>query len=48
VLGLHYLVSNVLSIGLLTVLRYALATRWIWRPSPPADEERGSIESASL
>jgi putative flippase GtrA len=34
VLGVHYLVSNVLSIGVLTGARYAFAAHWIWRPSP--------------
>jgi dolichol-phosphate mannosyltransferase len=41
VLGLHYLISNVLTIGALTGVRYALAARWIWRPNP-RDEGRRS------
>ena len=41
VLGLHYLISNVLTIGALTGFRYALAARWIWRPHP-TDERRRS------
>jgi putative flippase GtrA len=36
-LGLHYLLSNLVSMGAVTVLRYALADRWIWiRPEEAA------------
>jgi dolichol-phosphate mannosyltransferase len=41
ILGFHYLISNVLTIGALTGFRYALAARWIWRPHP-GDEGRRS------
>jgi dolichol-phosphate mannosyltransferase len=50
VLGLHYLISNVLTIGALTGFRYALAARWIWRPHPTDDRRRsrgGDHEKAS-
>src|SRR5688572_25045409 len=30
-LGLHYQLSNLVSIGLMTVARYLLANQWIWR-----------------
>ena len=35
-LGIHYLLSNVLSLVSLTLLRFALADTWIW--NPPANE----------
>jgi putative flippase GtrA len=31
-LGIHYLVSNVLSLVALTLVRFVLADAWIWRP----------------
>lgn len=31
VVGLHYQASNVVSIGLVTLIRYLLANQWIWR-----------------
>ena len=31
-LGVHYLVSNLISLVVLTIVRYALADRWIWAP----------------
>jgi dolichol-phosphate mannosyltransferase len=36
-LGLHYLVSNVISVGVLTLIRYALADTWIWRKARPTE-----------
>jgi putative flippase GtrA len=45
VFGLHYLVSNTLSIAALTAIRYALSARWIWRPHTPgpgAPVDRGA------
>jgi dolichol-phosphate mannosyltransferase len=30
-LGVHYLVSNLISLGALTVLRFAVADTWIWK-----------------
>jgi dolichol-phosphate mannosyltransferase len=30
VFGLHYLIANLISIGVLTVIRFALADSWIW------------------
>lgn len=30
-LGVHYLISNLLSLGALTVLRFAIADTWIWK-----------------
>src|SRR5439155_562482 len=33
-LGIHYLVSNLLSLALLTVLRYSVADVWIWARDP--------------
>ncbi len=32
-MGVHYLVANLISIGMLTVVRYILADTWIWRRS---------------
>jgi len=34
VIGVHYLVSNLLSLGLLTVIRYSVADVWIWAGDP--------------
>jgi putative flippase GtrA len=31
ILGLHYLLSNLLSIGILTLVRFTLSSLWIWR-----------------
>lgn len=33
-LGVNYLVSNLVSLGVLTVLRFVLADNWIWAGSP--------------
>jgi dolichol-phosphate mannosyltransferase len=41
-LGLHYLTSNMISLLTLTVLRYALAGRWIW---PTARRARRMLDS---
>jgi len=30
VLGIHYLVSNIISLGALTIIRYVVADSWIW------------------
>jgi glycosyltransferase involved in cell wall biosynthesis len=46
VIGLHYLASNVLSIVALTGIRYALSTRWIWRPLSPG--RRAAIDRGQL
>ena len=36
-LGLHYQLSNLFSIGIMTVARYLFANQWIWRrPAPDA------------
>ena len=34
VVGIHYVVSNLLSLGLLTLLRYGVADVWIWARDP--------------
>jgi dolichol-phosphate mannosyltransferase len=36
-LGIHYVVSNVLSLAVLTIARFALADTWIWAKTPPAE-----------
>ena len=38
-LGIHYLVSNVLSLVGLTLVRFALADTWIWAKAPPSEVE---------
>ena len=38
-LGWHYLVSNLLSVGILTLIRYALADSWIWQIARVAGPE---------
>jgi glycosyltransferase involved in cell wall biosynthesis len=38
-LGIHYLASNVLSLVGLTLVRFALADRWIWAKAPPSPAE---------
>jgi putative flippase GtrA len=35
--GIHYVVSNVLSLAGLTLVRFALADTWIWRKAPPRE-----------
>ncbi|HKP20428.1 MAG TPA: glycosyltransferase family 2 protein [Thermoleophilaceae bacterium] len=37
--GIHYAVSNVISLLLLTLVRYGLADSWIWAKASPADVE---------
>jgi dolichol-phosphate mannosyltransferase len=36
-LGIHYVVSNILSLLILTLVRFALADSWIWAKSRPAE-----------
>ena len=36
-LGIHYLVSNVISLLVLTLVRYGLADSWIWAKASPPD-----------
>ena len=36
-LGIHYLVSNVISLLVLTLVRYGLADTWIWAKASPPD-----------
>jgi putative flippase GtrA len=44
--GVHYLISNVLSIGTVTLIRYLFSDALIWRtarrrePAPPTVEEK--------
>src|SRR2546423_9279885 len=33
-LGIHYQISNLFSIGLATVVRYVIASQWIWQRAP--------------
>ena len=40
-LGIHYVVSNVLSLVGLTVIRFALADSWIWAKAPPGQVRSG-------
>jgi dolichol-phosphate mannosyltransferase len=42
-LGIHYLVSNVLSLVGLTLVRFALADTWIWAKAPPSQVESRSF-----
>lgn len=52
--GINYLISNVLSLGLFTVLRFVISERMIWRSSPlrpgeparPDDEPTAGTEPA--
>ena len=49
-LGWHYIISNLLSVGILTLIRYALADSWIWQiarvagaePEQPAKPAQGA------
>ena len=36
-LGIHYVVSNVISLLVLTLVRYGLADGWIWAKASPPD-----------
>ncbi|TAK54218.1 MAG: glycosyltransferase, partial [Dehalococcoidia bacterium] len=38
-LGIHYVVSNLLTLGALTVARYLFADTWIWRAASPRTSE---------
>ena len=40
-LGIHYVVSNVISLVGLTLVRFALADTWIWAKAPPSDSPPG-------
>ena len=46
-IGIHYLLANLISIGMLTIVRYVLADTWIWRrrqqPSPASSPHRYDI-----
>jgi putative flippase GtrA len=42
VLGVHYLLSNLISLGLLTLVRYGVADVWIWARDPLAPPEPAS------
>jgi len=42
IVGIHYLISNIISLGVLTVLRFMLADQWIWGKSPV--EGLGAVE----
>jgi dolichol-phosphate mannosyltransferase len=44
VVGIHYLISNVISLGILTVLRYLLADGWIWSKTGPTDNPLKTIK----
>jgi hypothetical protein len=45
-LHIHYLISNAISIGVVTLVRYVLSDAVIWRaarrrePAQPSDEEK--------
>jgi putative flippase GtrA len=39
-LGIHYLLSNLISIFILTVTRYFVSDRWIWRPVRKAFDQQ--------
>lgn len=41
-LGVNYLVSNLVSLGVLTVLRFLVADSWIWAGSPKQVARAGS------
>lgn len=41
-LGVNYLLSNLVSLGLLTVLRFLVADSWIWAGSPKQVARAGS------
>jgi dolichol-phosphate mannosyltransferase len=41
-LGIHYVVSNVISLLTLTLVRFALADTWIWAKAPPSGVDRSS------
>ena len=39
-LGIHYLVSNLISIFILTITRYFVSDRWIWKPVRKAFDQQ--------
>jgi putative flippase GtrA len=43
-LGLHYLISNALSIVVLTLIRYLLADAWIWKNGPGVENRLSKAE----
>ncbi len=42
-LGIHYLISNLISLGLLVVLRFSLADSWIWGKSRSGKDAAQSL-----
>ena len=48
VLGLHYVLGNLISIFVMTLVRYVLADRWIWRPARQAFEDREFTHSYDI
>ena len=40
-LGIHYVVSNIISLVALTLVRFALADTWIWAKAGAADSASG-------
>jgi dolichol-phosphate mannosyltransferase len=40
-LGIHYVVSNIISLVGLTLIRFALADTWIWAKAPPTESPPG-------
>ena len=47
ILGMHYLVSNLISLIVLFVLRYFLADQWIWAKSPQEREKMSGTTQAT-
>lgn len=52
-LGVHYVISNLVSLGLLTVARFFLADAWIWgkskkTPAPQSPHKSGSVARATV
>jgi dolichol-phosphate mannosyltransferase len=41
-LGIHYVVSNVISLLVLTLVRFGLADTWIWAKAPPSEVDSRS------
>jgi len=40
-LGVYYQISNLISIGVMTLVRYVFSDRWIWRSSRPEEKTVG-------
>ena len=40
-LGVHYQISNLISIGVMTLVRYVFSDRWIWRSPRPEEKTVG-------